>query len=205
MNPACKIDLACRECQDWMTEVCAHCSSLLPDAEESALWDAWWPDEPPSPYKAVVNYMSAFDCHKLRREVGRLVEESLESTSESAPIWAPYRILRYILLATVLCVVLILMMYVVWILVVTFRQTPATPCRQCSQSGTMQCKKSSSEVSILRNPLKRAYPGESASRSPCGLCIAGSCNLSNKDNISRTSYRRQEQRNIRWKADNFCR
>lgn len=73
MNPACKLSLESPECQDWMSEVCAHCSHLLPDPRQAELWDTWWPDEPPAPYKPRISLMSAYDCHKLRKEVAREV------------------------------------------------------------------------------------------------------------------------------------
>ncbi|KAH8331040.1 hypothetical protein KR067_010777, partial [Drosophila pandora] len=73
MNPACKLSLESPECQDWMSEVCAHCSHLLPDPRQAELWDTWWPDEPAAPFKPRVSLMSAYDCHKLRKEVAREV------------------------------------------------------------------------------------------------------------------------------------
>nr|XP_016993161.2 uncharacterized protein LOC108054634 [Drosophila takahashii] len=73
MNPACRVSLEGRECQDWMNEVCAHCAHLLPSSEEAELWDKWWADELPAPFKSHVNLMSAYDCHKLRKEVARQV------------------------------------------------------------------------------------------------------------------------------------
>jgi len=73
MNPACRMNLESRECQDWMNEVCAHCAHLLPSSEEAELWDKWWSDELPAPFKTRVNLMSAYDCHKLRKEVARQV------------------------------------------------------------------------------------------------------------------------------------
>ncbi|KAH8301315.1 hypothetical protein KR018_008477, partial [Drosophila ironensis] len=75
MNPACKQNLVSSECQEWMNAVCAHCSNLLPDARQAELWDSWWPDEPAGPYKPRVSLMSAFDCHRLRKEVAREVEK----------------------------------------------------------------------------------------------------------------------------------
>ncbi|BFF89911.1 uncharacterized protein DMAD_08555 [Drosophila madeirensis] len=170
MNPACKIDLAGRECQKWMTKVCAHCSSLLPDAEEAALWDRWWPNELPSPYKSLVNYMSAFDCHKLRREVARLVEESLSSTDESTESWTYSRIYGYIFVAILVGVVLILLMCVLWMLVVTLRHHPQKappsplPKGKDKDVEAAKYKKSSSESATLRNPVKLAFAEESDSR-----------------------------------------
>ncbi|XP_022213627.1 uncharacterized protein LOC111068455 [Drosophila obscura] len=194
MNPACKIDLAGRECQDWMTKVCAHCSSLLPDAEEAVLWDSWWPDELPSPYKSLVNYMSAFDCHKLRREVARLVEEPLSSTGDSAQYCTPTRIYRYAIVAMVVCAVLALMMCIVWIVMVTFRHRPVPhhalrPPNVCpADVEAAQSKKSSSESATLRKPVKLAFAGQSGSRTHLGLhrknsSIEAGC-LCNQDNIS---------------------
>ncbi|XP_017076791.2 LOW QUALITY PROTEIN: uncharacterized protein LOC108111748 [Drosophila eugracilis] len=73
MNPACKLNLDGKECQVWMDEVCAHCAQLLPSVEDADLWDKWWADELPAPFKPRVNLMSAYDCHKLRKEVARQV------------------------------------------------------------------------------------------------------------------------------------
>lgn len=76
MNPACRLNLESKECQEWMNEVCAHCAHLLPGVEEAELWDKWWSDELPAPFKSRVNLMSAYDCHKLRKEVARQVTNS---------------------------------------------------------------------------------------------------------------------------------
>ncbi|KRK03504.1 uncharacterized protein LOC6536750 isoform X1 [Drosophila yakuba] len=73
MNPACRLNLESKECQEWMNEVCAHCAHLLPGVEEADLWDKWWSDELPTPFKPRVDLMSAYDCHKLRKEVARQV------------------------------------------------------------------------------------------------------------------------------------
>ncbi|XP_030374742.1 uncharacterized protein LOC115624259 [Scaptodrosophila lebanonensis] len=81
MNPVCKLNIDSSECQHWMGEVCAHCSKLLAN-EDVELWDAWWPNEFP-PYNPVPHFMSAFECHKLKREVARQVDQQVFEASDA--------------------------------------------------------------------------------------------------------------------------
>ncbi|KAH8369444.1 hypothetical protein KR009_011245 [Drosophila setifemur] len=126
MNPACRLSLASTECQEWMGEVCAHCSQLLPDARQAALWDSWWPEEPAAPFKPHVSLMSAYDCHKLRKEVARQVaphgdpeEPKLAVASASHPAWV---ICRFILVTLVLLTVILSMIFALCILIGAVRR-----------------------------------------------------------------------------------
>ncbi|XP_017111093.1 uncharacterized protein LOC108135062 [Drosophila elegans] len=95
MNPACRVSLESTECQEWMNEVCAHCAHLLPSAEQAELWDKWWADDLPAPFKNRVNLMTAYDCHKLRKDVARQVaalgdQERYEGANDH-DWWSVYR------------------------------------------------------------------------------------------------------------------
>ncbi|XP_017041237.1 uncharacterized protein LOC108088092 [Drosophila ficusphila] len=101
MNPACRLNLESRECQEWMNEVCAHCAHLLPSAEEADLWDKWWADDLPAPFKSRVGLMSAYDCHRLRKEVARQVEahgkEEWHESGRRSVMWSICRLILVIL------------------------------------------------------------------------------------------------------------
>ncbi|KAH8361851.1 hypothetical protein KR200_003002, partial [Drosophila serrata] len=92
MNPACRLNLDSPECQKWITAVTSHCGSLLPNAEQAALWDTWWPDELPAPYKTWVSTMSSFDCFRVRKEVANQVDGRLHAQSNSnTALWSSCR------------------------------------------------------------------------------------------------------------------
>ncbi|EDW97034.1 uncharacterized protein LOC6536750 isoform X2 [Drosophila yakuba] len=116
MNPACRLNLESKECQEWMNEVCAHCAHLLPGVEEADLWDKWWSDELPTPFKPRVDLMSAYDCHKLRKEVARQVTARADREwyeDEGNPVtWTLYQliILIMVMVSTVIAMLCALKM-----------------------------------------------------------------------------------------------
>uniref|UniRef100_A0A6P4DUJ1 Uncharacterized protein LOC108037204 n=1 Tax=Drosophila rhopaloa TaxID=1041015 RepID=A0A6P4DUJ1_DRORH len=133
MNPACRLNLEGTECQQWMNEVCAHCAQLLPSAEQAELWDKWWADDLPAPFKNRVNLMSAYDCHKLRREVARQVaahgdQERYEAGGNH--VW--WSVCRGILLVLVLLSVLIAMVCALRILCNAVRRWSLSTAVECS-------------------------------------------------------------------------
>ncbi|KAI8042343.1 hypothetical protein M5D96_003655 [Drosophila gunungcola] len=77
MNPICKVDINRPECQEWMVKVYGKCRNLFNNMGKLPMW---WLDNAPAAYKVDVEAMTAEDCHRLKRELGKEVEEEDTST-----------------------------------------------------------------------------------------------------------------------------
>ncbi|KAH8347305.1 hypothetical protein KR059_008686, partial [Drosophila kikkawai] len=126
MNPACRLNLNGPECQKWLTAVSSHCGSLLPKAELASLWDSWWPDELPAPYKAWVSTLSAFDCHKLRKEVANQLDESLQTEANSHSAFRSFS--RWPMALLVLLMVLMAMLFALKMVIKLCRERRSDVC-----------------------------------------------------------------------------
>ncbi|KAH8268553.1 hypothetical protein KR026_008537, partial [Drosophila bipectinata] len=170
MNPACKLSLQSPECQDWMSEVCAHCSHLLPDPRQAELWDTWWPDEPAAPYKPRVSLMSAYDCHKLRKEVAREVtkRENVEDHDHGLgegdqPVG--WTICRIILVILVLATVLFTIVCALQMIIGGIRRWIQPPLEQCMSDEKHKTPPPKTDVETPKPPPEEPPKRTKAPRS----------------------------------------
>ncbi|KAH8242575.1 hypothetical protein KR032_000150, partial [Drosophila birchii] len=129
MNPACRLNLDSPECQTWMNAVSSHCRSLLPFGEQASLWDSWWPDELPAPYKTWVSTMSAFDCYRVRKEVANQVDGRFQAESKGNPsLWT---FCRWTMVFLVLFTVLIAVVFALRMVIESCRRKRSDESSKC--------------------------------------------------------------------------
>ncbi|EDW80400.2 uncharacterized protein Dwil_GK19125 [Drosophila willistoni] len=111
MNPICNIDIDSMECQKWMIDVYNRCRQLF-NLEPVDPFKAWWHDDTPSVYKSDVQTMTAYDCHKLKRDLGREVAEVIPRphlTMENRPLGDIVSLLWFLVLVLIVVIIIIIM------------------------------------------------------------------------------------------------
>ncbi|SPP85981.1 stress response protein nst1 [Drosophila guanche] len=85
MNPICRLAIDQPECQQWMDDVFKTCGEIF---SREMVESAWWQDETPAVYKADLQAMTAYDCHKLKRDLPREVAATeSEPSPDEAFLW----------------------------------------------------------------------------------------------------------------------
>ncbi|XP_023160325.1 uncharacterized protein LOC111592383 [Drosophila hydei] len=136
MNPSCKQHINSPECQQWMSEVFAHCNRLLAD-NQLEFWDEWWLHEQPLPSYQVPHLMSANQCHKLKKQIQREIAAAANLTPElSFDLEHMDSNLRLLLVIFVLCAALGIIGFMVCLINTTLRRIAKPDLNGCEYQGT---------------------------------------------------------------------
>ncbi|EDW15974.1 uncharacterized protein LOC6574467 [Drosophila mojavensis] len=137
MNPICKENINSAECQQWISEVYAHCDRLLADSQLE-FWDEWWLNGQPVVSYQVPHLMSASECHTLKKQIEREIAAAaaaslkpelrfdLENMDSS---W------RLVIVVFVLCAALGIIGAMVWLLNNTLSRIARPDCGDCEYQG----------------------------------------------------------------------
>ncbi|XP_068159582.1 uncharacterized protein [Drosophila tropicalis] len=99
------------ECQKWMIDVYNRCSQLF-TLEPVDPFEVWWHDDTPARYKSDVNTMTAYDCHKLKRDLGREVAEVIPRPHlilKNCPLGDIVSLLWFLILVSIVVIIIIVM------------------------------------------------------------------------------------------------